>query len=106
MKFVIDRQYAIAPETKTFIISGNRYISFTLIFKYLGSLIFYDLDDTYDINSRIKKANQAIGVLKFFWLSEKVDLLSKYLIYMAIPLNLLLWDFESWKLWNIKNKVV
>ena len=66
MKFVIDKQYGIAPETKTFIISGNRYISFTMIFKYLGLLISYDLDDTYDISARIKKANQAMGALKLF----------------------------------------
>ena len=66
IKFLIDKQYAIAPETKTFIISGNWYISFTLIFKYLGSWISYDLDDTYDINSRIKRENQAMSALNFF----------------------------------------
>ena len=103
-KFLIDRQYAIASETKSFIISRNRHITFTLNFKYLGSWISYDLDDTYDINSRIKRANQAMGALKFFWLSEKVDILSKYLIYMAVPVNLLLWGCESWALTKVSLK--
>ena len=58
MKYLIDKQYAIAPETKTFIISGNQYISFTLIFKYLGSWISYDLDD-------VKRENQVMGALKW-----------------------------------------
>ena len=36
----------------------------------------------------LKKANQIMGALKFFLSSENVDIRAKYLIYMAIPLNL------------------
>ena len=43
-------------------------------------------------------ANKAMGALKHFWRSNKVDTHAKYLIYMAIPLNLLLWGCESWAL--------
>ena len=75
---------------KTFVICKNRFIIFTKFFKYLGSYISFDLDDIYAINSRIKKANQIMGALKFFWSSENVDIYAKYLIYMAVPLNLLL----------------
>ena len=89
MKSIIERQYSIAPETKTFVICKNRFISFTNFFKYLGPYISFDLDDIYDINSRIKKASQIMGALKFFWSSENVDIHTKYLIYMAVPLNLL-----------------
>ena len=95
MKLIIERQYNIAPETKSFVICKNRFISFTKFFKYLGSYISFDLDDIYDINSRIKKANQIMGALKFFWSSENVDIHAKYLIYIAVPLNLLLWGCES-----------
>ena len=87
MKLIIDKQYDIVPETNTFIISGNQYISFTMVFKYLGSLLSYYLDDTYDISARIKKTNQAMGALRFFWISENVDLHAKYLIYMTAPPN-------------------
>ena len=55
MRFVTDKKYDIAPKTKCFTISGNRFISFIKIFKYLESLISYDLDNTYDISSRIKR---------------------------------------------------
>ena len=58
MRFVTDKKYDIAPKTKCFTISGNRFISFIKIFKYLESLISYDLDDTYDIGSRIKKKSR------------------------------------------------
>ena len=57
MKDIIDGKYAIAPETETFSFDENRFISFTLNFRYLGSWISYDLNDIYDIDSRIKKTN-------------------------------------------------
>ena len=37
-----------------------------------------------------------MGALKYFWNAPKVDTHAKYLIYMAIPFNLLSWDSESW----------
>ena len=42
-----------------------------------------------------------MGALKFFWDSDEVDIQSKYLIYMAIPMNLLTWGCESWALTKI-----
>ena len=35
-------------------------------------------------------------VRKTIWEADEVDLWSKYLIYMAFPISLLLWVFESW----------
>ena len=49
-----------------------------------------------NIKARIKKANKAMGSLKFFWNAPEVDTHAKYLIYMAITFNLLSWDSESW----------
>ena len=37
-----------------------------------------------------------MGALNFFWQAKEVDVKSKYLIYMAMPMNLLLWGCESW----------
>ena len=37
-----------------------------------------------------------MGALNFFQQANEVDVKSKYLIYMAIPLNLLLWGCKSW----------
>ena len=42
-----------------------------------------------------------MGALKFFWDSDKVDIPSKYSIYMAIPMNLLTWGCESWTLTRV-----
>ena len=39
-----------------------------------------------------------MGALQHFWGDDAVDIHSKYLIYCAIPLNLLLWGCESWAL--------
>ena len=90
MKVITDKSYRKAEETRQLILNDLSFISFTRNFKYLGSWISYDLTDSYVILSRIKKSNQAMGTLKFFWQAKEVDVKSKYLIYMARPLNLLL----------------
>ena len=92
-KYIIDRCYVKADETKKFIVNKNGYVSFCLNFLYLGSWISYDLNHEYDTKARIKKAkkaNKAMEALKFFWNTPEVDTHAKYLIYMAIPFNLLL----------------
>ena len=94
-KHVIDRSCVKVDKTKKYIVNKNGYVSFCLNFLYLGSWISYDLNDEYDIKARIKKANNAMGVLKFFWSAPEVDTHAKYLIYMVIPFNLLLWGSES-----------
>ena len=91
----MDKAYNNACEKNNIIVNDVFFVSFTENFKYLGSWISYDLHDTFDVESRISKANQAIGNLKFFWNSNEVDIRSKYLIYMAIPMNLLTWGCES-----------
>ena len=100
-KKVLDKAYNNSSETNNIIVNDEFFVSFTENFKYLGSWISYDLHDTFDVESRISKANQAMGALKFFWDSDEVDIRSKYLIYMAIPMNLLTWGCESWALTKI-----
>ena len=34
-----------------------------------------------------------------FWTYASADNISKYLIFLAIPINILLWGCESWALW-------
>ena len=59
-KKVLDKTYNNACETNNIIINKIFFVSFTESFKYLGSWISYDLHDTFDIESRIFKTNQAI----------------------------------------------
>ena len=67
----------------------------------LLSLISFILNDDHNIAERIKKANQSMGALKCFWDAKEVDLRSKFLIYNAIPISLLLWGSESWALTKV-----
>ena len=39
-----------------------------------------------------------MGALKNFWIDDHVDMYLKYMIFRAIPCNLLLWVCESWAL--------
>ena len=71
-------------------------IKFTRHFKYLGSYISYSLKDGYDVEHRISQASAAMGALNNFWTKKTVENLSKYLIFCAIPCNILLWWCEGW----------
>ena len=90
--------YDDAPETQDIAIGTEGRITFCRHFKYLGSHISYHLRDDVDIEHRIAKASAAMGALNPFWSNPAVDLKSKYLIFCAIPTNLLLWGCESWSL--------
>ena len=77
--------------------SAQKWICLFLFkFLFLGSWISYDLNDEHDIKARIKKANNAMGSLKTIWSAPEVVTHTKYLIYIAIPFNLLLGGCESW----------
>merc|ERR1712115_772112 len=39
-----------------------------------------------------------MGALSGFWNNDYVDMFHKYRIFMAIPVNMLLWGCESWAL--------
>merc|ERR1740136_472084 len=90
--------YDAAEETKRIPIGELGCITFTKHFKYLGGWISYSLRDDYDVEARISNASAAMGDLNPFWNDDAVDDYSKYLIFCAIPCNLLLWGCEIWAL--------
>ena len=59
-------------------------------FKYFGNFISYSPHDDYDIFHRLAKSSASMGALQLYWDDPTVNLLSKYLILCAIPINLLL----------------
>jgi hypothetical protein len=69
---------------------GDGYVSFTKTFKYLGSLITGELNDTMDVEARIFQANKAMGLLREYFKCKQVSLKAKQMIYLAIPINLVL----------------
>ena len=77
---------------------ADGYVSFTRTFRYLGSLINYSLRDDDDITARIASATAAMGALKDVWRNPHLDIYNKYLLFQAIPMNLLLWGAETWSL--------
>ncbi len=72
------------------------FIDYTDNFKYLGTLSSFDLRDDEDIQVRLNKASRQMGAFKNIWESQYVDLKAKYLLFLAIPTNTLLWGCESW----------
>ena len=92
-----DKIYDDLEETQDLAIADG-FVSFTRHFKYLGSYISYNLRDDYDIESRIAAASQSMGALKNVWNNPHMEIYSKYLLFRAIPINLLLWGCETWSL--------
>ena len=50
------------------------------------------------MDKRIASVNASMGEMSAFLYDNHVDVYSKYLIFCAIPCNLLLWGCESWAL--------
>ena len=89
--------YDKLPETANVPVADG-YVSFTRTFRYLGSLINFSLWDDDDIAARIAAATAAMGALKEVWRNPHLDMFNKYLLFRAIPMNLLLWGAETWSL--------
>jgi hypothetical protein len=75
---------------------GDGFVSFCRHFKYLGSFVSFTLCDDYDIEQHVTAATQSMGALKNVWNSPHLDIWSKYFLFCAIPMNLLLWGCETW----------
>ena len=93
-----DKCYDNIQETQPIILPDGGIITFFQHFKYLGNFITYSLRDDFDVEHRLAQASSAMGSLQHFWADNAVDVHSKYLIFCAIPVNLVLWACESWAL--------
>ena len=93
----IDVKYDALPDTQQFEVADG-YVNFCRTFKYLGSRISYNLRDDANIEARLAAANQSMGALKEVWRNPHLDTYSKYLLFRAIPMNLLQWGCEYWSL--------
>ncbi len=92
-----EAKYDALPETAKIDVS-NGYVTFLRMFKYLGSKILYSLRDDDNIDARLIVALQSMGALKEVWRNQHLDTYSKYLLFRAIPMNLLLWGCKNWSL--------
>jgi hypothetical protein len=89
--------YDNLEETKPITV-GDGFVSFCRRFKYLGSFVSFSLCGDYNIEQRVTAATQSMGALKNVWNSPHLDIWSKYLLFCAIPMNLLLWGCEAWSM--------
>jgi len=97
--------YDELDETKPISVKDG-YVTYCRHFQYLGSFISFNLCDDYDIEKRVTAATQSMGALKSVWDSHHLDTWSKYLLFQAIPMNLLLWGYETWSMWKaLSNKL-
>ena len=82
--------YDKLDETKGIYVEDG-YVTFTQLFRYRGSVISYNLRNDEDITARVAAATASMGVLKEIWQNHHLKIYSKYLLFLAIPMNLLLW---------------
>ena len=74
-------------------------VTFTRAFKYLGSIISSNLDDSAEVDSRIKSASAAFASLRSqLFGCKNVKLAHKKGAYEGLVLGLLLYGSESWSL--------
>ena len=73
-------------------------VHFTNKFKYIGSLITPLLNEDSKIEARIKKKQTIMSASKFFFNNKDIDKRVKSEIFVAGPLNALLWGCELWNL--------
>ena len=77
---------------------ANGNVTFFPTFKYLGSWISFSIRDDHDVDKIIVSVNTSMGAMAPFWDDDHIYVYSKYLIFRAIPCNLLLWGCEIWAL--------
>jgi hypothetical protein len=86
----------IVPEDLA--LPDGKKIHFVRSSKYLGSIITPLLNEDAEIEARIKKAKAIMGIARTFFDNKDVDKRIKAQIYVAGPLNALLWGCETWNL--------
>eukprot|EP00978_Attheya_sp_CCMP212_P035774 scaffold157687_cov54-Attheya_sp.AAC.2 len=93
-----DNKYSLADTTQFDV--GEGFVHFTKQFRYLGLTITSLLNDLIDIDTRIAQASKAMGALRKYFRCKQVSLTAKRFIYLAIPINLILWGAESWAIYK------
>ncbi len=66
---------------------ADGYVTFTRSFRYLGSMVAYNLCDDDDVTVWIAAAKASMGALKEVWWNKHLNTYSKYLLFCAIPMN-------------------
>ncbi|MGB0627641.1 MAG: hypothetical protein ACPGQ5_13845, partial [Alphaproteobacteria bacterium] len=80
-------------------LGGGAVITTCDEFRYLGSMISYRVDDSVDVDARVKAAAKAFGALsKPIFRSPRVDKDAKGRVYESLVVSILLFGCETWSL--------
>ena len=74
------------------------FVTFFQHLKYLGTWISFSLHDDHDDAKRLPAANASMGAISKIWDDNHVNTYSNYILFRAIPCNIILWRCESWAL--------
>ena len=85
-----NKMHDSCEETKPISVADGE-ITLTRMLKCLGSNSSHNLQDDIETSMRIAVASCAMEKPHSFWKCNEVELHSKHLIFMAMPINLLLW---------------
>ena len=100
-------QTVTSADTSPVYVNATGYVTYSDKFKYLGSYVTQDLSDTYDVKNRVLQATKALGaMMPNVFRNPHLSLYVKKLLYMAIPMNLLLWGCETWALKKSDRKIL
>ena len=86
-----------AKKQQSWAVNGG-FVSFTNHFKYLESYISYSLQDDYEINTCLAAGNLSMVALAKLWTDASNENHSKYLVFLVVPINILLWGCDRWVL--------
>jgi hypothetical protein len=97
--FPISGEVSSAAATEDIEIDDDRFMSFCIKFKYLGTFFVPSLSDTADITKRISQARQLFGSMNKQLLGNKrISMDIRKRLYQAMVVNIALWGCESWAL--------
>ena len=92
-------QKSSAADTEDIDIDDDRFMSFCIKFKYLGTFFVPELNDMADITQRISQARNLFNSMNRQVLSKKrISIDIRRRLYQAIVVNIALWGSESWAL--------
>ena len=97
--FIAPQGYETQPEDiADIMLNSNEYFGFCDSFKYLGTTFDNKLDDSTDVQKRIKKATAAFGTMSKLLKDQNISTKLRVRAYEATVLNILLFGCESWAL--------
>jgi hypothetical protein len=89
----------LAADTEDIEIDDDRFMSFCIKFKYLGTFFVPSLSATADITKRISQARKLFNSINRQVLGDKhISMDIRKGLYQAMVVNIALWGCESWAL--------